>query len=156
MTYLTDGLIGSNLTALTTDPEFLVGSRHTGSDGTEWVYVQANGAITQYDCVAIDENYQAAAMTTALGNTGQRPGLAQVAFADNEYGWVAIGGSNITVRVEAATADDTLRTTVSAGVLSTVSTASAVKFAGMVAVSAVASTGTTESIMVNCHVADLD
>ena len=156
MAYLTNGIIGSNLAATTEKAEFEVGSRYTGTDGTEWVYVQANGAITQYDCVAIDENYQAAPMTTALGNTGAIVGFAQVAFTNDYYGWVAVGGTNITVRCEVATADQTLRTTVSAGVLSTASTASAVKFAGLVAVTAVASTGSSEVIANNVHVADLD
>lgn len=156
MSHLTSGVIGADLANPSTADTFAVGDRQVGTDGTEWVYVQASGAITQYDCVAIDEDYQAAAMTTALGNAGHRVGFAQAAFADDEYGWVAIGGSNITVRCEVATADQTLRTTVSAGVLSTASTASAVKFAGLVATTAVASTGSSEVIAANVHVANLD
>lgn len=156
MAYLTNGIIGADLDTESDSATFDLGTRATGTDGTEWVYVQANGAITQYDCVSIDENYQATAMTTALGNTGSRVGFAQIAFTDNYYGWVAIGGSNITVRCEVATADQTLRTTVSAGVLSTASTASAVKFAGLVAVTSVASTGSSEVQAVNVHVANLD
>ena len=55
-------------------------------------YVHANGAIAQYNAVGMDADFEAADLTTTT--SGARPtrvGIAQVAFADNEYGWVPIG-----------------------------------------------------------------
>jgi len=59
----------------------------------EFVFVQANGAIGQYDFVHIDTDGQAAKCTTTLAAQTSQVGVAQVAFADNEYGWVWIGGA---------------------------------------------------------------
>jgi len=107
-----------------------------GTDNTEWVYVQASGAITQYDCVAIDENFQAAAMTKTLADAGHDVGFAQVAFVDNDYGWVACDGANNSVRVAASCAADvSLYTTATAGVLDDTS-ASQTKIEGPVLVAA--------------------
>lgn len=59
----------------------------------EFVFVQASGAIGQYDFVHIDTDGQAAKCTTTLAAQTSQVGVAQVAFADNEYGWVWIGGA---------------------------------------------------------------
>jgi hypothetical protein len=66
-----------------------VGSAPVG----EFVFVQANGAIAQYAFVVIETDGQAAELTTTnAGSNGLLVGAAQVAFADNEYGWVWVGG----------------------------------------------------------------
>lgn len=114
MTYITDGKIGIDLTrtvsGTTTDgenAEFTLGTTAAGSDGSRWVYAQAGAAIAQYDCVAIDENFQMALMTKTLADTGHTPGFAQVAFADNDLGWVCVGATgNISVNVLASCAAD--------------------------------------------------
>ena len=122
--YTTDGCIGDMIGTTETTIRHKLGEVRHGVDGTEWVYVQANGAITQYDCVGIDESWQAGAITTAMVNDGWKVGVAQVAFADNEYGWVARrgAGSNLKVRAAASCAADVqLFTTATAGVLDDVS-----------------------------------
>jgi len=58
-----------------------------------FVFVQANGAIGQYDFVHIDTEGQAAKCTTTLAAQTSQVGAAQVAAADNEYRWVWIGGA---------------------------------------------------------------
>ena len=135
MTHVISPVIGVSLstvyTGTTTDGEdapFALGTRVNGEDGTVWLFVQAEAAVTQYDCVIIDENFQIQAVTTTLateasGDAGCMFGFAQVAFADNEFGWVATKGSNISCRgsASAGTADMMLYTTATAGVLSTVS-----------------------------------
>lgn len=109
---------GANLSRLTTDQEFDLLTRATGSDGVTAIYVQANGAIGQYDAVGIDENGQAAKLTTAIANSGWMIGFAQSAFADNEYGWVAHSGTDIKVNVLAnCGADVGLFTSATAGSL---------------------------------------
>ena len=61
----------------------------------EFVFVQADGAIDQYAFVKIEQDGQAAMLTTTnAGSQGLLVGVAQVAFADNEYGWVWVGGLN--------------------------------------------------------------
>jgi hypothetical protein len=61
----------------------------------EFVFVQADGAIDQYAFVKIEADGQAAMLTTTnAGSQGLLVGVAQVAFADNEYGWVWVGGLN--------------------------------------------------------------
>lgn len=59
----------------------------------DFVFVQASGAIDQYAFVIIDVDGKAAmATTTNAGSQNLHVGVAQVAFADKEYGWVWIGG----------------------------------------------------------------
>ncbi len=88
----------------------------------EWVYGQANGAISQYSVVKIDNDGQLSQLTTAIsGDEPTRVGIAQVALADNEYGWVWVGcgggsGSGIKVTALANCAVDVkLYTTTTAG-----------------------------------------
>ena len=59
----------------------------------DFVFVQADGAIDQYGFVKIEADGQAAMLTTTnAGSQALLVGVAQVALADNEYGWVWIGG----------------------------------------------------------------
>lgn len=118
--YATSGLLGANPVVTETTAKFKLGTRMVGNDGTEWFYVQANGAIAQYDVVGIDETWQAAAITKALADADSLVGAAQVGFADNDYGWVANAGagSNFKINVLAScVADAALYTTATAGKL---------------------------------------
>ena len=59
----------------------------------EFVFVQADGAIDQYAFVKIENDGQAAMLTTTnAGSQGLLVGVAQVAAADNDYLWVWVGG----------------------------------------------------------------
>jgi hypothetical protein len=61
----------------------------------EFVFVQADAAIDQYAFVKIENDGQAAMLTTTnAGSQGLLVGVAQVAAADNEYLWVWVGGLN--------------------------------------------------------------
>lgn len=136
------GALGADLDATTTTAEFQLGTCVSGTDGTEWTYVQASGAIAQFDVVGIDENFQAAAITKAIADDGWGVGAAQVAFADNEYGWVARRGSDIGINVLVSCAADVpLYTTATAGKLDDTST-SQTKIDGLVAVTAEPGVGT--------------
>ena len=151
MAFVTDGTLGINLAETTTgtttdgaDAKFRLGQRVTASDGSEWLYVQAGAAITQYYTVTIDENYQAVHCTKALVDAGHQIGFAQVAFADNEFGWVCVHGpGNITVRVAASCAADVqLYTTSNAGILDDTS-ASQTIIRGVVIVAAATNTASS-------------
>lgn len=113
MTYPTDGKIGVDLTATytgtTTDGEnapWTLGTKLEGSDNTEWVFVQAGEALTQYACLTIDEDFQAVEAGTTAAVAGHMVGFAQVAFSDNDFGWVATQGTNITARIAGSCAAD--------------------------------------------------
>lgn len=57
----------------------------------EFIFVQADGAIAQYAWVGITGAGQAAELTTTTYASVGVIGVAQVALADNEYGWVWVG-----------------------------------------------------------------
>lgn len=158
------GLIGANVdrvSAGTTtngvNAEFPLGTRVTGPDGTEYVYVQAGAAITTAitspNAIAIDEDYQALLMTTALALVNHDLGFAPIGsgidlIPDNSFFWARVAGSSFNARVAASAAADTyLRTSATAGRLDTASTASAVVFTGVVlVVAASASTSASNSV----------
>lgn len=97
-----------------------LGTRVEGTEGSVFVYCQANGAITGDGYVVfIDEGFQADMLETTISGTefGSRVGVAKHAFADNEYGWIQIAGT-CDIRVAAsAAANTTLNTTATAGQL---------------------------------------
>lgn len=135
-------ILGVNLTDTPTSNEtgHTLGQRAPGSDNSEWLYVQAGTAITQYSTVGIDEDFQAWPITKAIADDGWNIGFAQVAFADADYGWVAIKGSNIRARGAAACQPDVaLYTSATAGVLDDTS-ASQTKIDGIVFVATASGT----------------
>ena len=155
MAYATSGIVGVDLSrtfdGTTTDgagAPFTLGTRITATDGSHWVFVQAGAAITLYDCVGIDENFQATAITKTNADAGYQVGFAQVAFDDNDFGWVAVHApGNITVRCAGSCAADVqLYTTSTAGVLDDTS-ASQTLIRGVVLVS---TNGTTAASTKEC------
>lgn len=105
----------------------MVGSTVEG----DFVFVQADGAVDQYGFVKIEADGQAAMLTTTnAGSQALLVGVAQVALADNEYGWVWIGGpmgggvgKGIKGKVAASfVAKNNLNTTATAGVADDAST----------------------------------
>jgi hypothetical protein len=123
-----------------------------GIDGTQYVLVQAGASLMAStdapNAVAIDENYQAALMTTALAAAGHALGFApQAVIADNAFFWARTSGSNFNARVAASSAADAfLRTSATAGRLGVGSTASAVYFPAVLVVAASASTSAGNSV----------
>ncbi|HUU25586.1 MAG TPA: hypothetical protein VMW68_08510 [Methyloceanibacter sp.] len=103
---------------------FALGQRGATSNGNEYVYIRAKGAIAAFTYCGIDEVWDAAEATTttqAAGTgQGQRGCIPQVAIADDGYGWGAIYGGGGTLQVLAATncaKYTTLCTTATDGVL---------------------------------------
>jgi len=78
-----------------TDPaviEHRLGDLGSDTDG-EWVFVKAASAITQYDFVVIASDNTVASLTTTNATSNSlQIGVAQVALAANEFGWVWVGG----------------------------------------------------------------
>lgn len=107
----------------------------------QFLFVQADGAIAQYDWVIITAAGQASSVTqTNDGSVLIQGGAAQVAAADNEYLWVWVGGvagggvgSGIKGKVAAGCVGGAaIYTTATAGVADDDATAPAVKFANVV------------------------
>lgn len=148
-------LIGGPSTAvLSTDqiPEgkaFGLGDLATDQNGTQYRYVEAGAAITQYSAVHFDEAYSANMLTRALVDDAGQFGVAQVSFAaTGDRGWVAVSNGPVTARVAASsTANAVLWTTDTAGVLSTTAaTASHVPIFGVVAATAASAGGITNVV----------
>lgn len=82
---------------LTEGKGFNLGDRVQTPEGKEYVFVQASGAITGDGyVVSITSAYQAAMVDTDTASTvvqGLSVGVAETAFADDEYGWVQIYGA---------------------------------------------------------------
>lgn len=135
--YLTSGKIGAEVDLPGSTAKFALGEIALGDGGTEWIYCISSGAITAYDLVGINEDFDAYAMTSTLAAQSDRIGLAQSAFTAGQYGWIALRGTDIKVRTKAsAAADAQLWTTASAGVVDDATAAGALKVDGMVLVAA--------------------
>lgn len=96
----------------------VVGER-TFKDGVEYIYTQADDAITQYMCVSLDQ---------AADSTGGkvRPcaavaddvfGVAQIAVTDEYYFWCAVRGKVTAKIATAATAGQLLSASDTSGVM---------------------------------------
>lgn len=157
-----DGIVGANTSftyaGTTTDgagAPFALGTTARGTDGQEYVFVQAGAAISTttkepyYLCV--DENYQAVKGTKALCLAGHAIAWApQVAIADNDFFWAIRKGANFNIKVGASCAADiTLYTTATAGVLDDTSggatASSQVPVAGVVIVTAASTSASAGS-----------
>ena len=72
--------LGINFTERTTSATHALGATVVGDQNELWIYVQANGAVATGTCTVNDTTFE---LTDAAGNF-----TTDVAFADNEYGWV--------------------------------------------------------------------
>lgn len=154
------GIDGVTSTTAGVGAKFALGTRVVGTDGQEYLYVQAGAAIStttsQPFCLAIDENFQAVKVTKALASAGHMIGWApQQIIPDDYFFWARTKGSNFNIKVGASCAADVnLWTTATAGVLDDTSGGSHVVVLGVklvVAASASASAGSTvrEAIVTN-------
>lgn len=109
-----------------------LGTVHEDHRGYRYMFVHAAGAITQYAVVSIDESYEAAMLTDTLAKTGKPCGVAQVAFAENDYGWVLVRGQGSVLVLAQCAADVGLYSSASAGYLDD-GTASLTLISGIIA-----------------------
>jgi len=151
MTYFaTNGPIGTNFLLTHTAAKFGLGTRTQGSEGTEWLYVVASGAITGAGyVVSIDEAFTATMVSTSNDAQGDLAGVAPVAFVSGEYGWVQVKGPTL-IRVAASCAANVpLNTTATAGELDDDSTAAALIVDGAYLTAARAASAGTAAGMLN-------
>ncbi|MEM9969521.1 MAG: hypothetical protein AAF762_00260 [Pseudomonadota bacterium] len=109
--------VGAAFDVTTTRREHELGTRMRGPNGDEFVYTQADGAIAATDVVIITEAGQADAIdtTNSASAIGTAVGVANVAFADNEYGWVQVRGATTANVGTSSAAGDKLNSTGTAG-----------------------------------------
>lgn len=128
--------------------EFALGMQTFATDNQQWTYVHANGAVARYAWVGIDEDFETASLTAQMVLDGWQIGVAEaVALADNDFGWVATKGANLTGTVIAATAADVqLYTSATAGALSSAAlTSVGTSVASMVVGAVVVTAGSTSA-----------
>ena len=154
MAFVSSGAIGVNLTEVVAGTgssnnqgnEFALGTNQDAADGGEYIYVHASAAVAQYDAVGIDEDFEAAPVTKAMADDGWFVGFAQVAIADNSFGWVATKGSNIKCNLLiSCAADAVLYTSATAGSLDDASS-SQTKIDGVVSVATITAATNAEII----------
>jgi len=113
-------------TAQTDGKGFAPGDQIEDGSGNVWVYVKASAAISQYDTVTYDETFitTVTPLTTSNAARGDKLGVASVAFASGDYGFLQIYGP-CTMNVAASCAPNAQLTATSvAGVLDDATTAS--------------------------------
>lgn len=127
--------------------DFAVLQRTEDDAGNSWLYVQASGSIDKYDGVTVDEAGQATKIAKAGVDDNHKVGVARVAFADNDYGWVQVRGvlEGVNVTGVATTIDLPLYTSGTAGVFSVTSTTAQTMVHG---ICATANAGTTAEVAV--------
>ena len=121
---------------------FGLGNESESPNGVSYRYVKAGSAITSGDTVLVDESFSATPVTIANVNDAGFLAVASQAFASADYGWVAVAGGPVTIRLAAsATADAPLYPSATAGVLDSAAASGALAILGAVAASAASAGG---------------
>lgn len=81
------GLDPSQIVSASDTPEFPLGTVAEDENGYRYVYGRSNGATAAKVGVSLDINWD-----FADGNGVHVAGITNVAFADNEYGWIQVSG----------------------------------------------------------------
>jgi hypothetical protein len=126
-------------------PAFDLMTKVLGSNDTEWLFVQASGAVSAGDCVQINASGTATRATAAgVATETNTVAFAQNAFADTDFGWVTVKGKNLTIAVSATAADNTqLYVATTSGKLSTTASSGTLIGIQIANVSSTATTTTT-------------
>lgn len=138
-------MVGLNPTLANADlndgRSFGLGDVIADATGNRYVYVQASGAVAQYDAVHIGSTYVAQALTKALGDTGAPVGIAVATLSSASYGWAQVGGVGTVNALQTCSSSTALYTSGTAGKLDDTTT-SQVKVAGVVLLANNSTTGT--------------
>jgi hypothetical protein len=109
--YATGGTLGVDLENVTSSADVATyGNKHRlgaivkGNNASEWMYVYASAAITQYFTVGVEASGTASPLSVTNARLANAIGIAQVAFAAGDYGWVALEGQSLRVATTAAVA----------------------------------------------------
>jgi len=88
------GRLGVNYDDAHAEQVFELGTCDVSQSGDEFVYVRANGAISQSDVVLVPQDWDADQIdtTNSASAFGEKVGVAFGTLADNQYGWVLVCG----------------------------------------------------------------
>jgi hypothetical protein len=154
---ISTGLLGVLVTDTPTTNEtgIALGTQVFGQTGERYIYVTAGGVIAQYAWVGYDEAFSATELTFTNAAAGHGIGVAQVAFASGDYGWVQTGGVASGKVAASCAADVALYTTTTAGVLDDATSAAGgtamQRINGVVATTAVTAATNTGLILTYPH-----
>lgn len=125
--------ISNTITSLTGGKGAALGDRYRDVTGKEYVFVKASAAISQYDVVTYDETYNTtvAPLSTSNDAKGDKVGVAPVAFASADYGWLQIYGVCTMNVLASCAANVQLNTTATAGSLDDDATAGSIAISGI-------------------------
>jgi len=124
---------GIDFAETSTVPLFELGTMVWGQGGKAYVYCQAAGAITGDGyVVTISEAFQAADLTSSNDALGDKVGVVDVAFADDDYGFVQVYGPCGIRTEQDAAANARLAATSDAGQVDDASTVGTLYIEGMV------------------------
>lgn len=136
------GITKDNVTAATAVPEFRLGTVGGYDDPTngyqEFIYGQANGAVTGAGFLCVETTGFDFAMITTTNTAGGASGhgtrvaAAQAVMADNQYGWFQIYGKGSLRTLASCVRGTQLNTTATAGAVDDDATAGARAIAGLV------------------------
>jgi hypothetical protein len=98
--YLNSSSIGVDLNNGSATALFAVGTHVLGTNGTEWVYVQAATSINGNTMVAFNSGTFTCGMASGndLLTGGSQLATAQTSISAQAYGWVAVRGIGLTVQ----------------------------------------------------------
>ena len=144
---------GTDFAQTRTDNEgysFGLGDIAFGSDGSAWIHVVADEAITGAGyAVVIHEDFGIEMVDTTSTATafGQMVGVPAVAFASGEYGWVQVLGTCVVRGAASAAANTALNSTATAGQVDDDATEGAEVIDGVVFTTAVGGAAATQAAM---------
>jgi len=92
-------ILGVDFNNISSTQLFALGTKAFGTNNTEWVYVKMTGAaISGEMCSVASQGTARPVTTTAIACSGPAElAWAQGAYADQDYGWVALRGDAVTV-----------------------------------------------------------
>ena len=85
------------------DDAFKRGTLAFDDDSNGYLFCRASGAISAGDVVVIDEDGQAARLSTANDDFGDRLGVAAASLVDSQSGWMQVfGAAEVNVEADCA------------------------------------------------------
>ncbi len=135
--------VSASLTPETPAPPFLIGTETVGSNGSQYLFVQASTSVSANDFVAITGANQANSLTNTniaatggvrLGIAPGSPVVTSLGIAAGTYFWAALNGSQLNGNGVAAstTSNVQLYSSAVAGAISSVTGSSGVPLGGVV------------------------
>lgn len=148
-----NGVIGgsADFASTRTDNEgyaFGLGDIAFGSDGSAWVYVVADEAITGAGyAVLVHEDWgvEMVDTTSTASAFGQMVGVPAVAFASGDYGWIQVLGVCVVRGAASAAANTAINSTATPGQVDDDATAGAEVIDGMIFTTAVGGAAATQA-----------